>query len=102
MVNSEYLSSSDPTNSTGIICFVIQPIFKSHSLRLLTSQTANARVQRGRARQSDVDEKCASRPPLQRLVRRATLLDDSHREYDFDFDCCNDLLAHFSQSFLQP
>jgi hypothetical protein len=29
----------------------------------------NARVQRGRERQSDDDVKLASRPPLQRLVR---------------------------------
>src|ERR1051325_5411562 len=31
---------------------------------------SNARVQRGRARYSDADEHRASRPPLQRIVRR--------------------------------
>jgi len=36
---------------------------------------SNARVQRGRMRNFDVDESCASRPPLQRLVRPASRLE---------------------------
>jgi len=47
--------------------------YSSPFIDAFRAKRPNARVQRGRVRHSDADENCASRPPLQRMVRRGSL-----------------------------